>query len=413
MSIDVAGVFEKKERLFYQLFLSVLTKAIAVSSLYIYAKAITKNEIGEIAYIQAIVVFLVTILSLQLPASIFRFSLSVKHQNVSFWIVQNSSYFFYLSSLFFLINFIYPNFIYQVLFLCLIQIAAQIKLELIRTKTNKSQFFKLIFLQVFISVFFTSLTLFFYEGFLNGVFVYLFFEYLSWVIIFIFCSKTILELKNKNFQIKPKYKKNYVLEHLRYGIYLIPTSISWAIILHSPIILTEYFFDDSIVANFTISNRLPLVVTMVSILIIQVIGKNLILKYEKNSFHFLNNFYKYSLFWFAYCSIFSIVIYFLNNFVILHIFNTYKISDQAQILQFLNAFLISNFAFVGFFYQIIKRLKYNIITAVIAAIIGFLGGYFLGFDYGIEGILIGMLFGLLAALSVSYLHIFKFINKKI
>jgi len=413
MSIDVAGVFEKKERLFYQLFLSVLTKAIAVSSLYIYAKAITKNEIGEIAYIQAIVVFLVTILSLQLPAAIFRFSLSVKHQNVSFWIVQNSSYFFYLSSLFFLINFIYPNFIYQVLFLCLIQIAAQIKLELIRTKTNKSQFFKLIFLQVFISVFFTSLTLFFYEGFLNGVFVYLFFEYLSWVIIFIFCSKTILELKNKNFQIKPKYKKNYVLEHLRYGIYLIPTSISWAIILHSPIILTEYFFDDSIVANFTISNRLPLVVTMVSILIIQVIGKNLILKYEKNSFHFLNNFYKYSLFWFAYCSIFSIVIYFLNNFVILHIFNTYKISDQAQILQFLNAFLISNFAFVGFFYQIIKRLKYNIITAVIAAIIGFLGGYFLGFNYGIEGILIGMLFGLLAALSVSYLHIFKFINKKI
>ena len=413
MSIEVAGVFEKKERLFYQLFLSVLTKAIAVSSLYIYAKAITKNEIGEIAYIQAIVVFLVTILSLQLPAAIFRFSLSVKHQNVSFWIVQNSSYFFYLSSLFFLINFIYPNFIYQVLFLCLIQIAAQIKLELIRTKTNKSQFFKLIFLQVFISVFFTSLTLFFYEGFLNGVFVYLFFEYLSWVIIFIFCSKTILELKNKNFQIKPKYKKNYVLEHLRYGIYLIPTSISWAIILHSPIILTEYFFDDSIVANFTISNRLPLVVTMVSILIIQVIGKNLILKYEKNSFHFLNNFYKYSLFWFAYCSIFSIVIYYLNNFVILHIFNTYKISDQAQILQFLNAFLISNFAFVGFFYQIIKRLKYNIITAVIAATIGFLGGYFLGFDYGIEGILIGMLFGLLAALSVSYLHIFKFINKKI
>ena len=60
MSIEVAGVFEKKERLFYQLFLSVLTKAIAVSSLYIYAKAITKNEIGEIAYIQAIVVFLVT-----------------------------------------------------------------------------------------------------------------------------------------------------------------------------------------------------------------------------------------------------------------------------------------------------------------------------------------------------------------
>ena len=149
MEISSVAVFEKKRTLFYQLILSTFSKAIAVSSLYIYAKVITKNEIGEIAYIQAIVVFLVTILSLQLPAAIFRFSLEKKYQNISVWVVQNSNYFFYISLLFFVVNFIYSNLISQVLLLSLIQITTQIKLELIRTKSNKSEFFKLIFFSNF------------------------------------------------------------------------------------------------------------------------------------------------------------------------------------------------------------------------------------------------------------------------
>ena len=88
MEHERVAFFEKKGRLFYQLILSTFGKAIAVISLFIYAKVITKNEVGEIAYIQAIVVFLVTILSLQLPAAIFRFSLEKKYQNISLWIVQ-------------------------------------------------------------------------------------------------------------------------------------------------------------------------------------------------------------------------------------------------------------------------------------------------------------------------------------
>ena len=412
MEISSVAVFEKKRTLFYQLILSTFSKAIAVSSLYIYAKVITKNEIGEIAYIQAIVVFLVTILSLQLPAAIFRFSLEKKYQNISVWVVQNSNYFFYISLLFFVVNFIYSNLISQVLLLSLIQITTQIKLELIRTKSNKSEFFKLIFFQIFFSVGLTSFTLILYKGVFNGVLVYIFFEYFSWFLTLIFCSKKILTLKKNNEEFKATYKKEYVLEHIKYGIYLIPTSLSWAVILHAPLLLTGYFFDDTIVANFTISNRLPLVVTMVSVLILQVIGKNLILKYEKNKLKFCNNFLKYSLFWLIYCFFLSVIVYFLNYFVILNIFPSYKISEHAQILQFFNAFLISNFAFVGFFYQIIKKLKYNIITAAMAATIGLICGYIFGISYGIEGILTSMFFGLLVALTVGHIQIRAFINEK-
>ena len=175
---------------------------------------------------------------------------------------------------------------------------------------------------------------------------------------------------------------------------------------------TQFFFYYTIVANFTISNRLPLVIIMVSMLILQVIGKNLILKYEENALKFCNNFLKYSLFWLIYCFVLSVIVYFLNYFVILEIFPSYKISERGQILQFCNAFLISNFAFVGFFYQIIKKLKYNIITAAMAATIGLICGYIFGISYGIEGILISMFFGLLVALTVSHIQIRGFINEK-
>tara|TARA_B110000503_G_scaffold132089_1_gene207626 strand:- start:814 stop:2058 length:1245 start_codon:yes stop_codon:yes gene_type:complete len=412
MEHEQVAFFEKKGRLFYQLILSTFGKAIAVISLFIYAKVITKNEVGEIAYIQAIVVFLVTILSLQLPAAIFRFSLEKKYQNISLWIVQNSNYFFYISLIFFTINFIYPNFIFQVLLLCLIQIAAQIKLEIIRTKSSKSQFFKLILFQVFFSVALTSFTLILFKDVFNGVLVFIFFEYFSWFLTLVFCSKTISGFEKDYEQFKPIYKKEYALDLMRYGVYLIPTSLSWAVILHAPLILTEFFYDDTIVANFTISNRLPLVITMVSVLILQVIGKNLILMYEDNAIKFCQNYLKYSFFWLIYCSILSVIVYFLNYIVILNMFPSYKISEQGQILQFLNAFTIANFAFVGFFYQIIKRLKYNVITATLTATVGFISGYIFGISYGIEGILVGMFFGLLVGLTVSYIYIIGFIKRK-
>ena len=189
MKNQLSEFFETKKKLFYHLVLSSLTKIIAISSLYIYAKILTKGEIGQIAFIQAIVVFLIAIISFQIPGSVFRYSLEKKYQNTSFWITQQSSYFFYISLFLFFLSFFYTSLIIQVLLLCLIQISTQTKLELVRTSSDKNNYFVIIFFQVFFSVILTSITLFLYKDIFNGVLVYILFEYLSWSIALFICSK--------------------------------------------------------------------------------------------------------------------------------------------------------------------------------------------------------------------------------
>ena len=68
MKNQLSEFFETKKKLFYHLVLSSLTKIIAISSLYIYAKILTKGEIGQIAFIQAIVVFLIAIIRFKFQA---------------------------------------------------------------------------------------------------------------------------------------------------------------------------------------------------------------------------------------------------------------------------------------------------------------------------------------------------------
>ena len=412
MNNQLSEFFETKKKLFYHLTISSLSKMIAISSLYIYAKILTKDEIGQIAFIQAIIVFLVAIISIQIPGSVFRYSLEKKYQNTSFWITQKSSYFFYISLFLFFSSFFYTSFIIQALLLCLIQICAQTKLELVRTSSNKNEYFVIIFFQVFFSVLLTSITLFLYNDIFNGVLVYIFFEYLSWAIVLFICSRNITKIKKEK-KIRSQLIKKYLIDHLKYGLYLIPTTFAWAIILYGPLVLTKFFFNAEVVAKFAISNRMPQIIFILGVLIIQVIGKNLILDFQKNSFDFCRKFFKYCFYWFVYCLSLSIIIYFINYFIILNIFPSYQITKTGQFLQFLNAFLLSNFSFIGFFYQVRKSLKYNAISSTLTAIIGVIFGFIFGSFYGLEGILIGMTLGLLIGLILRYIEVSKFIYEKL
>ena len=80
---------------------------------------------------------------------------------------------------------------------------------------------------------------------------------------------------------------------------------------------------------------------------------------------------------------------------------------MGQFLQFFNAFLLSNFSFIGFFYQVRKSLKFSAISSTLAATIGVIFGFSFGSFYGLEGILIGMTLGLLIGLISRYIEVSK------
>ncbi len=401
----------KSQKIFlFQTILLSLSKFIAAVSLYLYAKAITKNELGEIAYIQALVVIVISIISIQLPPTIFRFSLIKAYEKISFWVVKKTNIFFYFSLIFFIINFINPNIFSQILCLSLIQISSMIKLELIRAKSEKNEFFVLAFFQVFFSVGSTALTLFFYYKSINAVFVYILFEYCSWAIILLVSTRIINNIVINYKKFLPKFNKNLFSEIVKFGLYLVPTSLSWSIILFAPSILTEFFYGEETLANFAISNRLPWAVHIFSAIILQILLKSLIIKFEKNKKNFLSNYFNYSLIWLLFTAILTIFIYMLNYFIILKLFPSFKISFTAQILQFINVFLLANFGLMGYFYQIVKKLNYNLYTSILAALIGFCFALIFRSSFNIEGILFGMTLSLTLAIFINLLIINKIIK---
>lgn len=401
----------KSQKLFlFQTILLSLSKFIAAISLYLYAKAITKYELGEIAYIQALVVIVISVISIQLPPTIFRFSLNKAYEQISFWFIKKTNIFFYFSLIFFIVNFTNSNIFSQILCLSLVQVSSLIKLELIRAKSKKNEYFVLAFFQVFFSVGCTALTLFFYDKSINAVIVYIIFEYCSWTIILLFSSRIINNIVINNKKILPKFDKNLFSELMKFGLYLVPTSLSWSIILFAPSILTEFFYGEETLAKFAISNRLPWAAHIFSAIILQILLKNLIIKFETNKKNFLNNYFNYSLIWLLFTAILTIFIYILNYFIILKLFPSFKISFTTQILQFINVFLLANFGLMGNFFQVIKKLKFNLITSCLAAILGTFFSILFAKEYFIEGILFGITLGLLISIIINMLIIKKTIK---
>lgn len=411
MIVQSVNYLKSQRILLFQTILLSVSKFIAAVSLYLYAKAITKYELGEIAYIQALVVIVISVISIQLPPTIFRFSLNKLYEKISFWVVKKSNIFFYFSLIFFIINYLNPNIFSQILSLSLVQISSLIKLELIRAKSEKNEFFILAFFQVFFSVGCTALTLFFYDKSLNAVFIYITFEYCSWAIILIASSRLInnIVINNKNFF--PKFDKNLFSELIKFGFYLVPTSLSWGIILFAPSIITEFFYGEETLAKFAISNRLPWAIHIFCAIILQILLKNLIIKYENNKEIFLKNYFYYTIFWFIFTCALTISIYFFNYFLILKMFPSFELSSSIQILQFLNVFLLSNFGLMGNFFQVVKKLKFNLITSCLAAILGILFSILFAKEYFIEGILFGITIGLLISITINILIINKITKK--
>lgn len=415
MIIQSVNYLKSQKIFLFQTILLSLSKFIAAISLYLYAKAITKYELGEIAYIQALVVIVISVISIQLPPTIFRFSLNKAYERISFWVVKKSNIFFYFSLIFFIVNFTHSNIFSQILCLSLVQISSLIKLELIRAKSKKNEYFFLAFFQVFFSVGCTALILFFYDKSINAVIIYIIFEYCSWTITLLVTSRLINKIILNNKKFFPKFDKNLFSELVKFGLYLVPTSLSWGIILFAPSIITEFFYGEETLAKFAISNRLPWAIHIFCAIILQILLKNLIIKFESDKEIFLSNYFNYTIFWFVFTSILTVLIYFFNYFLILKIFPSFELSISIQILQFLNVFLLSNFGLMGNFFQVVKKLKFNLITSCLAAILGILFAILFAKEYFIEGILFGITIGLLISIIINMLIIKKIIknNSKI
>lgn len=399
---------ESKGRLISQVFLLGATKIVTFLSLYMYSDFLSDNILAEFVYLQALVVGIVALMSLQLPAACFRFSIEPKYLSVSKRIVSLSNYFLVPLVLCAVVGLKYGyTTTLNAIMISIVHVAGLIRLETLRAIDLSSVYYKIQLLQVVLSV---SLMLIFLElGGPISLFILMFVsvEIVVWCLVFILCGHYVNKSPSVRSQPFSAWNKRTLAPFISYGLALVPTAISWWVITQAPLIIARQELTSSEVSMYAISNRIPGIITLLSFLILSVVSRSLALKYELNPLGFRSFFSRCFAIWTFFFIVLSALAIFANSYVLGYWYPQYLPSAQVQVFQVLNALLLALFSFVGFIYVATKKVLLSSISAFIAAAFGFGGSYYFVTADGLFGIIYGMTIGISFGLLLRLVSLWR------
>lgn len=392
----------------YQVGISIFSKMIAFVSLYLYANILPSDQISKLAILQALIVGVVAVLSIQLPTTLFRHSIEISYINSCLWLSSKSNIVLYISIIIIPVA-LYSNYsnyslMGVALVLGLVQIAAFLKLEIIRAVDQGSKYYGLILLQILASVSLTFITLrYFYKS--NGILVYAAYEFISWMLVFIMSGVIIKKWRRENEERRAVFIKEQIFLYLKYGVFLIPTAVAWWLITQAPLLISGYLLNSGDVAMYAISNRIPNMIAIFAFIILPVGGKNLALIYQVDPSGFKKKFFRYSIYWSMAFLLISIVVLIMNWFFLTKWYPDYRLGFVIQLLQVANSFFIAVLSFLTYAYISTKKIKCSSLTSIITGVIGAFISYILGLKFGLIGVIGGMSIGIIIGLALTVLHI--------
>lgn len=401
-------ILESKSRLFFQFCLLGITKVLTFLSLYAYAGFLSEDVLSEFVYLQALVIGIVALISLQIPAACFRFSIEEKYLKVSRVIASNSRYlilllfFFVLSTPFFKYNILL-----MALMISLIQIASFIKLEILRSVDSSSIYYKIQLAQVTFSISLAFIYLIYANSYIYFVAVYTCIEIFVWLFVYIFSG---MNLKTFGFMHKQKGDSvswSEVSRFLYYGLSAMPAAISWWVLTQGVVLVARQKLTSADVATYAIANRMPSMIFLFALILLSVLSRNLTMEYESNPIEFKKIFTRYFAIWIALFVVISLIVVIINNLVLERWYPQYLPMLNIQIFQVINAFLLSVFSFAGYMYIATKKVLLSSITASLAAVSGVAFSYLFVNTDGLFGIIYGMTIGISLALIVRFFHVWK------
>lgn len=358
-----------------------LAKACSFFGLFIFAKFLDIKEVGQISTYQVMQFFLIPILSLQIPAAIFRFygDKSFDDEIGLAFKYANSILFF---SFFLVVGFsLSVNIYIGVLASAFCYIVFYVNLEYLRRSAGDNTYFFLLFFQVFLFLIFSLFFIFILEQ--KGLKSLLLSECFSIYIIWIIFSV------NKNLSIPNAFFKKM----LDYSLPLIPASMCWWLLSGGIIYMVSLLYGDKATAQFNLSYKIPSFVIVLSSLISAVWQSEFLIRF--------NNKTLYSGFIKSRCNLFIMISAFLclgffafSNTIIYFFYNEYFMGFSISILISIITVLYAVNAFIGMQYIISCNTKRDFVILSIGSVITMFSGYLFGFYLGIQGLLFGYIIGL-------------------
>lgn len=388
MSLQEYRIFTKNIKMKKYIYFSI-SKLISFFIVFIFAKELSKTDVGLIAFYQSVTFFLIPLLSLQLPSAIFRF---YGNENYMKEIKVARGFFNYICilSFVFLLLFVYVKNIYIAIFsVTLLYTAYYINLEYRRReKGDKSYFFS----QLIQTLSFALLAfLFIWVGDNKSYEVIIISEYISIMLVMAF----IVDYKNFNIKL-------YKVKHLfKYSVPLIPNSICWWFLSSGMIFLYSKLFGDKLTAILSINYKIPSFIIVLSGMIIVIWQSDFLYKHNNKELT-LSFIKKRTLIFFFLFFCLSSIICFFSVFFIKTYYSTYFYSYWFSFLLSLISLLFSFNTYLGIQY-IISSNTYRASKIMLVGTLLTMGlSLLLGMTYEHYGILYGYIIGLIITFCIRF-----------
>lgn len=358
-----------------------LAKACSFFGLFIFAKFLDINEVGQISTYQVMQFFLIPILSLQIPAAIFRFY-AVKGFDDEIGLAFKYANLFLFFSFFLVIGFsLIVNIYIGVLASAFCYIVFYINLEYLRRSAGDNTYFFLLFFQVFL---FLILSLFFIfileqKGLKSLLLSECFSIYVIWIIFSV----------NKDLSIPKVFFKKM----LDYALPLIPASMCWWLLSGGIIYMVSVLYGDKTTAQFNLSYKIPSFVIVLSSLISAVWQSEFLVRFNDKTLD--ANFIKWRCKLFIVVSILlCFVLFIFSNIVVYFYYIEYFMGFSVSFLISIITILYAINAFIGMQYIISCNTKRDFAILSVGSVITMLSGYIFGYLFDVQGLLIGYIIGL-------------------
>lgn len=367
------------------LIMMTLSKSLSLFAVFLYTKYLNIEEITKWSDVVSLYFLIFPIISLQMQAGIFRYSIKYKYSVAP---VVNISVIFYLLSLIIMVVNHNSDYIYTYSFvLCLNAITFQFHLEYIRATVKEKLYYYLSFTSVLFSFLFSMLFVSFFHTFKSIIYG----EIVGTSISFLYGFYVLHKKGKKTFRIK--IKKEVLNVIVRYSLPLIPNAIAWWFITTGAISISNILIGGNSSGIVNMNLKASLIVSSLGFILSTIMQRSLIEEYELSFIKYKKTFIlklKRTLILLTFVTVISNVAF---EFILSNYYQEYYKGTSVIVFSSISGFLYSLSSILGLMYICQKRTILALKSIIVSSVISVLLMCVLSDNYGIYGVFLSLIIG--------------------
>lgn len=378
------------------------SKMISLIGIFIFAKFLTIDQIDLFSKYQSIYQLLIPIVSIQIPASIFRFAKEEKYKSTVNYIAKYSHYLYPIITLLVFLG-LTISYIYVIFAAVLSNFVYQINLERVRALSIESDFYKCNFLFFLVYI---SIAIFFVYS--QNNYIYLFVaDILSSLIVVLVCK--LLMRKNNELEIEFVYERFAIM--CKYSIPLVSNALLWWFSTSGAVLISSLILGGESSAIVNINAKSALMVSTFAFIISSIYQRVMLDFYQKDRVSFYKRFDSYVVISLIVLMFISVLSYISFYEIIIRFYPDYYVSDFLIFINVLSGLMYGACAILGLMYICEKNTATAMISVIAGIVMTSITLFLMPKKYGIEGITISFSIGFLTNLLVRSWHYILFRNK--